>query len=168
MSSEVISLDEAKKVAVEYVRKEEQLGDVEVNEELSSIIIGEYLVYTMRGKVRKHYPPKLDVTTNVYIGSESAERCFKLQIIANKIFSNEDRIVIYLPSDWIKKDDEDLKSDREMKKSQLERNAVDFEYLERMIKKDKQQQGHYINKRLIRELGIDIKELGLDLDDLYL
>ncbi len=164
MSSEVISLDEAKKIAVEWVRKRESEASVEVNGELSSI--GGQPLYAMQGRVRI-WSQTQDVTTGVYIGAVLAERCFKLQIMANKILANEDRIVGYLPGDWTKNNDEDLRLDKNMKESEIERNAAEIEYLERMIKKDKQQD-HYINKRLIRELGIDIKELGLDLDDLYL
>jgi len=162
MSSEVISLDEAKKIALEWVREREPEASVEVNGELS--FKGGQPLYAMQGRGRI-WSLTQDVTTGVYIGAVVAERCFTLTLMANKILANEDRIVGYIPGDWTENNDEDLRLDKNMKESGIARNAAE---LERMIKKDKQQQDHYINKRLIRELGIDIKELGIDRDDLYL
>lgn len=69
MVEEILSLDEAKKIAKEYVRQKEQLGDVEVDGLLSSE--GRLLLYVMQGKVRRH------VTTKDSLDAVIAERLFQ-------------------------------------------------------------------------------------------
>ena len=91
MVEEILSLDAAKKIAKEYVRQKEQLGDVEVDGLLSSE--GGLVLYVMQGKVRRH------VTTKDSLDAVIAERSFKLQILAKG--DNKGDIAGYLPSDWL-------------------------------------------------------------------
>lgn len=157
MLNDIISVDEAKEIAAEWIRQTEQKYNVEINGMLSTT--EEILVYEMQGKV-KTTVNIMDVTTGMVINHVLAERCFEL-----KISAKEGEVLGYVPRDWTNKSDEGSELDREMKESEIAKNQAVIEHLERM---DKQREGRDFNQGSVNELGIDLGRLGVDLDDFQL
>ena len=95
MAEEILSKDEAKKIAIDYVRQKEGLGDVTIEGEKLSTL-GGLLLYEFEGKAKRH------VMIEGHFDAVIAERPFKLQILV------KDRTVFYSPSAWVKKSFEQI------------------------------------------------------------
>ncbi len=98
-----MGLDEVKRIAKEYVRCEENIGDVEVEGAVPCSREGQ-LVWVVQGKVRKHtVDPKPWQAWPVGVVEE---RPFTVQV------SDKDgKITDYKPGDWIRKNAEQAPSE---------------------------------------------------------
>lgn len=100
MVEEILPLDELKKIAKEYVRQEEQLGDVEVEDDHGWSSQEGVLLCVIRGKVNKY------ATTKDFRVAVIAERPFILTISAK-----DGKIGKYWPRPWIPKSVEEAPSE---------------------------------------------------------
>ena len=89
MSEEILSLDEVKRIAIEFVQQKEDVGDVEVTDmELSSEV--EPIMHVVQGIARRYN------MSSTFISAIVAAHFFKLCI------SNRDgKVIIYQPDDWV-------------------------------------------------------------------
>ncbi len=88
MAERVLSRDEAKKIALDYVRQKEGLGDVMIETERLSTL-GDLLLYEFEGKARRH------IAIEGCFDAVTAERPFRLQIVV------KDRAIFYSPGAWV-------------------------------------------------------------------
>ncbi len=89
MSEEILSLDEVKRIAIEFVQQKENLGDVEITDiKLSSEI--EPIIHMVQGIAREHGMSKSFV--DAIIRGHHFKLC---------ISSRDGQVIIYQPDDWL-------------------------------------------------------------------
>ncbi len=176
MTEEILPLDEdeVEKIAKEYVRRRENVEDVEVTG-TDVIPLEELLVHIVDGKARRQ---TVDPTT--WQAGVVEERPFSLKI------SDKDRKVIsYKPDGWRKKNkeqarsessepgiippdeiftDDDFRRDRNLKDSEIKRNEAEAEYYKKQTQGDSQKRDDNQLGKLIKRFGINTDRFKIHLD----